>query len=263
MFFKTLVTVGLMLIWAVPFNAAENMAVMNERGRWYDVQSDYYRCTFYEGCMYPVWFYSADGKVEYPRGFLLDWIKQSNAPDIQIHYLRKDHFAEVKIIENTCDKLIVECTGKFCNNTVRFPGVTAIYRYTLKRNSPEIILDGTIVNLEPEKTLNCRIYLGVMAFNKQPFSSIEVSEQTPEPFRVAGKAPQSFKSATSLKLITGDGLVLGVNGPAEAWNNSLNRYYTYIGKASEKSERFWDGKRDMKFQVKFIFQRRLQTTLKH
>ena len=189
MLFRTLVTVSLMFVSVVPFATAGNMAVRNDRGRWYDVQSDHYRCTFYEGCMYPVWFYSADGKIEYPRGFLLDWIKQRNAPDTQIHYLRKDHFAEVKIIENTPERLIVECSGKFCNNTTRFPGVTAIYRYTLKRNSPEIILDGTIVNQEPEKTLNCRIYLGVMAFNQQPFSSIEISDQPAEPFRPADKAP--------------------------------------------------------------------------
>ena len=252
MIFRNIIA-GVVLLLAFSAAAAEPMAHYNPQGKWYDVKSDHYRCTFYEGCMYPVWFYSSDGKKEFPRGFLLDWIKVFDAPDTAIHYLRNDHFAEVKIIENSAEKLIVECTGKYCNGTVRFPGVTAVYRYTLKRNSPEIVLEGTVKNTDKNMRKNCRIYLGIMAFRHRPFDQISIDGKAPAAFRPANSKPHTYKAANRLQLTTADGLLLGVNGDAIAFNNAFDRYYTYLGRAGNSAKKLWDGSENIRFKVVFTY----------
>ncbi|MBE6367420.1 MAG: hypothetical protein E7052_05855 [Lentisphaerae bacterium] len=243
----------MLLLFIIPATAADPMATYNAQGDWYDVKNDYYRCSFYNGCMYPVWFYSSDGKKEFPRGFLLDWIKKSTADDTQLHYLHNDRFAEVKIIENTPEKLVVECIGKFCKDTTRFPNVTARYRYTLKRNSPLILLEGVLSCSAPEKQPPCKVYLGVLAFRHQPFETIRLDSQAPQPFRINGQPPETFRAQQGIVLTDNNGLSVGVNGSAVSWNNAFDRYFTYITRSMSKTERRWDGKQKLRFSIKFSF----------
>ncbi len=238
------------LLTADYLNAAP-MAVHNQTVDCYAVTTQYYRCTFYVGCMYPVWFRSADGKAEFPRGFLLDWVKKADAPDTELYYLRNDQYAEVKIIENSEKSLIVECTGKFCKDIYRFPGVTAYYRWTLKKNSPEILLEGELRFDENVPRQMVLTMLGSMAFNKQPFAQVKVGNAPWKNFRTANKAPESFVSPHGVMLKTANNLVMGVSGNACAWNNSFNRFYTYVSSNFQQNERLWNGQQPFKFTMKF------------
>ena len=232
---------------------AEPMAIYNEKCDWYEVQTQYYRCTFYNGCMYPVWFTSTDGKAEFPRGFMLDWIKKADAPDTELHYLRYDNYAEIKIIENSDKALTVECTGKFCKGIYSFPGVTAVYRWTLQKNSPEIRLDGTVrfENNAPRQL--CLTLLGSMAFDNVPFKQVQTGNAEFKPFRTPGKAPESFTSSSGITLQTADNMFIGITTPAGAWNNSFNRYYTHLSRLAPLDERRWNGNEPLSFSMTFKF----------
>ena len=249
--FYTAVLIGAFLLTGLMLSAAP-MAVHNEVCNWYDVKSDYYRCTIYVGCMYPVWFTSDDGKVEFPRGFLLDWIKKSDAPDTELHYLREDHFAEVNIIENSEETLIVECVGKFCKGNRSFPGVNAVYRWTFHKNSPEIQLKGTLSFAEGAPRQMCLVMLGSMAFNNMPFDLVQLGDAEPKALRTPGKAPEAFVSKDGAMLLTADGkLRLGVSTPAVVWNNSVNSFYTYVSTEMKMSDRQWNGQQPFVFEMTF------------
>lgn len=231
--------------------SASPMAVYNKKCDWYDVKTQYYRCTFYNGCMYPVWFTSADGKVEFPRGFMLDWIKKADAPDTELHYLRYDQHAEVKVIENSNDTLIVECTGKFCKGLYRFPGVTAVYRWTLQKNSPVITLQGTISFDKNAPRQLCLTMFGSMAFENTPFEKVQVGQASPQKFRTVETKAQSFVARDGIMLIMNNNMVFGVNGPAVAFNNNLHRFYTYVSKDVASQDRRWNGLQPLKFEMQF------------
>lgn len=241
----------LVLSFAAVTLAAAPMAVHNKTGNWYDVKTDYYRCTFYVGAMYPVWFTSADGKVEFPRGFLLDWIKLADAPDTQLHYLRNDYYADVNIIENSENTLIVECIGKFCKSKYRFPGVTAYYRWTLKKDSPEIQLDAELKFDKNAPRKMCLVMLGCMAFDDMPFEKVQVGKTAPQDFRNAGKQVQAFVSNDGVMLINQNKMIIGVSTPAVAWNNAANRFFTYVSLNMDQDARRWNGQEPFKFGMKF------------
>ena len=251
----TLLLITVVFIQAGKLDAAP-MAVHNAQGDWYDVTADNYRCTFYNGCMYPVWFTSADGSWEFPRGFLLDWVKKSDAPDTELHYLRNDHFAEVAIIENTDSCLVVECTGRFCKGIYIYPGVVARYRWTLQRNSPEILLQGEIYFAAGSTRQLTLTNLGSMAFRNMPFEQVQLGSSAPQKFRTAGQKPQAFTASDGVMLIAENNLAIGISSPAVAWNNSFNRYYTYVSRNVPVDKRLWNGLEPLKFEVKFKVQGR-------
>lgn len=230
---------------------AAPMAVHNVKGDWYDVETDFYRCSFYVGCMYPVWFASADGKIEFPRGFLLDWIKLADAPDTQLHYLHEDLFAEVTILENTDSKLVAECVGKFCKSNVAFPGVTARYRWTLQRNSPEILLEAQVSFDDNAPRTMCRINFGSLAFRNRPFELVKVGNGEWQPFRVAGEAPKVFKSPQGVMLQMENKMKIGITTSACAWNNNSDRFFTYVAHVGSDKNNLWNGQQPYSFTMKF------------
>lgn len=242
-----------LICWLSKGIHAAPMAVYAPEQEWYVVSTDYFQCTIFIGCMYPVWFQSADGKIEYPRSFMLDWIKKSDAPDTEIHYLHRDFFAEINLIENGEDCLVFECVGKFCLNRKRFPDVTARYRYTMRRNSPEILLEGELTVDPDGKRQLCLVNLGVLAWEQTPFEEFRIVGEEARDFRLPEKPPQTFKSRTGLSLITNSGLEVGIRGPAVAWNNSDKRYFTYIAGEKSQEERLWDGKQPLNFKIKLYF----------
>ncbi len=237
--------------------SAAPMAAYNAKCDWYDVKTEYYRCTFYNCCMYPVWFTSADGKVEFPRGFMLDWIKKADAPDTELHYLRYDHHAEVKVIENSDNTLIVECTGKFCKGIYRFPGVTARYRWTLQKNSPVITLNASISFDENAPRQPCLTMFGCMAFENVPFDKVQLGKNAPQEFRTVGTQARSFVAPDGIMLIMKNNMVFGVNGPAVAFNNNLHRFYTYVSKDVAIKNRRWNGQQPLQFEMQFKVEGRL------
>ena len=239
------------ILFACVLLDAAPMAVHNPKCDWHDVKTDFYQCTFYNGCMFPVWFKSADGKMEFPRHFLLDWIKFADAPDTELHYLHEDRFATVAVLENTDDTLVVECKGKFCKGVKSFPGVTATYRWTLKRHSPEINLDAQIAYDDNAPRRLCLTMTGSMAFRNMPFDKVQIAQNAPKPFRTPGKAPEVFVSRNGLALLTADGLRFGVSTPAVAWNNSHNRFFTYISQEMPINERTWNGGKPFSFKMTF------------
>ncbi len=224
-----------------------------EETGWTVVITDYYQCTLFPGSMSPVWFNAPDGRRKFPRHFLLDWIKAAAAPDTAIHYLRHDCYAETAILERTEERLVFECKGRFCLGRKTFAGVTARYRYTILRHSPEMLLEGELTRDPGAELPPCIVNLGVLAWERTPFTHFQRKGGPVEPFYAAdAKAPLSFSSSDGLALAV-DGLRIGIAGPAAAWNNARRRYFTYLTRAEvPPEERRWDGKAPCRFTVRFV-----------
>ena len=231
---------------------AAPMAAHNPKAEWYKVQTDHYQCTVYDGSMYPFLFKSADGKREFPHNMLLDWIMYKNESTITLHYLYRDPYAKVTVLENTEDKFVWEVQGKFCLSLKRFPGVTARYRYTMMRHSPEILLEAEITADKPFAS-ECKVNAGVMAWQQLPFDEITLSGQAAQPFRTDLVTPRSFASDSGITLRDSkQQLSFGIAGPSGAYNNADGKYYTYLGR--KNSSLVWDGKEPLRFTMKFCVQ---------
>ena len=126
------------------------VAAMAELG-WYDnvtkhweVDTGALRCTFFYGCMFPVWFKNADGG-EFPFFVFADNIAHGD----EKAFLDEERWATFTVVENTSLKFIIECRGNFCYGkspyNVPDKKVEAVYRYELTRGRSDIKISVTLL----------------------------------------------------------------------------------------------------------------------
>lgn len=122
---------------------SQPMSSCDLRSRMTLIRADKYRCQMFPGCIYPVRFTLPDG-TPLPELTWNDRITFNGT----IYRLDCDRWAKQRILCNTPEELEIECTGTFCTNDreVAIPGkVQARYRYTFRRDSPEVRIAAAVV----------------------------------------------------------------------------------------------------------------------
>jgi predicted CxxxxCH...CXXCH cytochrome family protein len=107
------------------------------------VTNKYFRCTFFPGHMFPVWFETPQGKKFPPVVRFLDRVVCGKTP----YWLYADLWAEQKILADTPEVFSIRCSGVYCHvhGDRTAPGnVRAEYTWTIRRDSPVMRVDAVI-----------------------------------------------------------------------------------------------------------------------
>ena len=107
------------------------------------VTNKYFRCTFFPGHMFPVWFETPQGKKFPPVVRFLDRVVVNKTS----YWLYADLWAEQEVITDTPEVFSIRCSGVYCHvhGDKTAPGnVRAVYTYTIRRDSPVMRVDATI-----------------------------------------------------------------------------------------------------------------------
>ena len=136
------------------------------------------KCTFFQGCMYPVWFKGASDE-EFPFFVLGDRIVHNK----RAAYLREERWATFRVVENNSLRFIIECVGNFCygQSPTNLPdtNVEATYRYEFARGSGEV---GMRVTLRKRIEEVFEVELCVLRWRYLPFErfgELELKEGMP------------------------------------------------------------------------------------
>ena len=107
------------------------------------VTNRYFRCTFFPGHMFPVWFETPQGRKFPPVVRFLDRVVCGKTP----YWLYADLWAEQKVLADTPEVFSIRCSGVYCHvhGDRTAPGnVRAEYTYTIRRDSPVMRVDAVI-----------------------------------------------------------------------------------------------------------------------
>ena len=147
------------------------LAALAELGRYdaptkhWEVDTGTLKCTFFQGCMFPVWFKDADN-ADFPFFVFADSIVHDKTPA----YLREERWATFRVVENNALRFIMECQGNFCYGTAPFnkpdENVEAIYRYEFERDSGEV---GLMVRLRKKEGVAYEVQLCSLRWRYLPF----------------------------------------------------------------------------------------------
>jgi hypothetical protein len=137
---KTRILGVLLLVCAV---AMADLGWYDNTTKHWEVDTGALKCTFFYGCMFPVWFKNADGG-KFPFFVFRDNVKHGE----EIAFLDEERWATFTVIENTSLKFIIECRGNYCYGlspyNVPDKGVEAIYRYELTRGKSDVKINVTL-----------------------------------------------------------------------------------------------------------------------
>ena len=147
------------------------VAAMAELGRYdnvtkhWEVDTGALKCTFFYGCMFPVWFKNADNG-EFPFFVFADNIVHGD----EKAFLDEERWATFTVIENTSLKFIIECRGNFCYGkspyNVPDKKVEAVYRYELTRGKSDVNIS---VTLRKEAGADYKVELCSFRWRDLPF----------------------------------------------------------------------------------------------
>lgn len=107
------------------------------------VTNKHFRCTFFPGHMFPVWFETPQGEKFPPVVRFLDRVVCGKTS----YWLYADLWAEQEIVTDTPEVFSIRCSGVYCHvhGDKTAPGdVRAVYTYTIRRDSPVMRVDAEI-----------------------------------------------------------------------------------------------------------------------
>ena len=146
-------------------------AAMADLGRYdnvtkhWEVDTGALKCTFFYGCMFPVWFKNAEGG-EFPFFVFRDNVKHGD----EVAFLDEERWATFTVIENTSLRFIIECRGNYCYGlspyNVPDKKVDAVYRYELKRGRSDVKIS---VTLRKEAGADYKVALCDLRWRDLPF----------------------------------------------------------------------------------------------
>ena len=150
-----------------PFVTDKNALVgsRNEQSGFLTVNTGVFRCLIMRGSMFPVRFlaqnYQALDKIEWNDRI------QINGKN---YWLSSDRYAEQKIIENTAERMVIECTGTMCSKArEEEPPLTvkAVYTFTFIRNKPFVGVSARVEVGEGKEKFSAPVLLDVRTFNQR------------------------------------------------------------------------------------------------
>ena len=107
------------------------------------VTNRHFRCTFFPGHMFPVWFETPDGRKFPPVVRFLDRVVCGRTS----YWLYADLWAEQEVVTDTPEEFSIRCSGVYCHvhGDRTAPGnVRAVYTWTIRRDSPVMRVDAVI-----------------------------------------------------------------------------------------------------------------------
>ena len=107
------------------------------------VTNRHFRCTFFPGHMFPVWFETPRGEKFPPVVRFLDRVVCNKIS----YWLYADLWAEQEVLTDTPEVFVIRCTGVYCHvhgDTTAPGNVRAVYTYTIRRDSPVMRVDAVI-----------------------------------------------------------------------------------------------------------------------
>ena len=193
-------------------SALANLGRYDSATKHWEVDTGVLKCTFFQGCMFPVWFKGADD-AEFPFFVFADNIVH----DKMTAYLREERWATFRVIENNALRFIIECQGNFCYGKSPFnkpdDNVEAIYRYELERGSGEI--DITVL-LRKKSGITYDVELCSLRWRYLPFERYgEVELKTALRYNEDLKQEPAHLHHSSMDLRLGDHPVFFRREPAE------------------------------------------------
>ena len=139
---KKLLSILLMTASVAVF-AAGGMSERKPGTNYLVVTNKYFRCTFFPGHMFPVWFETPQGKKFPPVVRFLDRVVCKKIS----YWLYADLWAEQEILTDTPEEFSIRCSGVYCHvhGDKTAPGnARAVYTYTIRRDSPVMRVDAVI-----------------------------------------------------------------------------------------------------------------------
>lgn len=201
-------------------NAAD-MGQIEDATKRLRIKSDFYQVEFFPGHMFPVWFKTPDG-VEFPRVRFMDFFYDTGSK--KSYPLRRDRWAEQNIVENTPERIVIECSGTYCSedSTTEAPGKPrTVYRYTFHRDSDRIAIEG---RFSRESDAECTVTFIQPYWLGSPFGQALLDGKAAS---FSGKASR-FTAGNEL-VLQNDQIRFGVSGTKiTAWNNTDNKTYCWI-----------------------------------
>ncbi len=210
-------TVLSMLIFIAAALHAAEMGKFDPDSKNWKVGGDHFSCTFFQGCLYPAWFRSPAG-AEFPF-FVFDDVF---TVDGETYLLREERWAEHKIVKNTADQFVIECTGNFCTGkppqNTPCKEILTTYRYTLRKDSPVMKIE---ILMEKEKTVPVNLSLMRLRWRFLPFSEMKQADGTRYNLR---QRPAGYDCGRIVLLHPAMNLAPGFSKTRVSWLNRENGF---------------------------------------
>lgn len=139
---KKILSMLLLLAGAALF-AGDGMSELKERTGCLVVTNGHFRCTFFPGHMFPMWFETPQGKKFPPVVRFLDRVVIGKTP----YWLYADLWAKREVLTDTPEEFSIRCSGVYCHvhGDRTAPGnIRAVYTWTIRRDSPVMRVDAEI-----------------------------------------------------------------------------------------------------------------------
>ena len=215
--------------------AGEGMSVRKPLTNYLVVTNRHFRCTFFPGHMFPVWFETPEGKKFPPVVRFLDRVFVNRTA----YWLYADLWVEQEVLTDTAEEFRIRCTGVYCHvhGDKAAPGnMKAVYTYTIRRDSPVLRVDAEVTRDTDDEML--LFFLHPAWSMLEEFDAILDNDRpvTLQP----GKGFRGAKSATFVK----DGLAVtttmqGFKPTVRARFRSDDGFSAHIGQmVKTKSKKF-------------------------
>lgn len=205
-------------------DAAAPLATVKANGI-IEVKTDRYSLAFFPGCMFPFDLKLADG-APVPEIVFLDRLVDAGKKQ---YYLRFDRFAEAKILRNDADVFSIEISGSYClSEDAGAPGrPRAVYRYECRRGDPAIRVAGTVSRTDDAEW--GELYFMQPGWRGNPFAALVDQTGRSAAFRAAETTEPAMFAPAGYAGLSDGAVEIGLVAPKPmAWNNSKNRYFTYL-----------------------------------
>jgi len=123
--------------------AEGGMSERKERTGCLVVTNRHFRCTFFPGHMFPMWFETPQGEKFPPVVRFLDRVVFGKTS----YWLYADLWAAQEVVTDTPEEFSIRCSGVYCHvhGDKTAPGnVRAVYTWTIRRDSPVMRVDAEI-----------------------------------------------------------------------------------------------------------------------
>jgi hypothetical protein len=151
---------------------AEPLGKFDNDAQIWRVSNGKFKCTFFQGCMYPAWFTNSKD-AEFPFFVLNDFFIVNNVK----YYLTEERWAEFDIKENSSKRFVIAIKGNFCHGLAPFnkpyKNVNLTYLYTIEKNSGKMQIDITV---DKQKAEDIKFYFIRPRWRFLPFTELKYAD---------------------------------------------------------------------------------------
>ena len=220
---------------------AEPLGKFDNEAQIWRVSNGKFKCTFFQGCMYPAWFANSRNK-EFPFFVLNDFFIVNNTK----YYLTEERWAEFEVKENSSRRFIIAVKGNFCHGLAPFnkpyKDVNLTYLYTIKKKSGKIQIDITV---DKQKAEDIKFYFIRPRWRFLPFTELKHSDGKIISLVQQFKTAKQFNAVTSSLQNQNLRMIFSSNAQTVQYENRENGFLTVSEKkgeifspASEKNFKF-------------------------